>query len=748
MSKTWGILMLSVLSAPSLAETELTHNFCGTSMQTRAWQPLAGLELGTVDISADDVELLGTQSAEFTGNVDINTVNMSLSAQSALIDKQRGLLNATGPITYRDYVSHVQSSGLNADLNNSAFSLLGAQYSLTQQQGKGGAEKLTIDKSGLMLMNASFTACPGNTPMWAIEADEINLSREEGWGETYNAVLRILDTPVLYLPYFTFPLDERRKSGLLTPSFSSSDRYGLETITPYYWNIAPNYDATITPRYMSRKGLQLQTEFRYLTPEHQGLVAVEYLNQDDSEPELNERFLFHWQQKSYIGEDWRASIDITNVSDDNYLTDLNSAYASKTDTQLYRTGSLTHMGEMWRTDIKVQNFEVLGDHLESYTALPQISFTQTTPWKIDYFDFSVSGELSHFTNSSAVIDQATRVHIEPKARFDYKEYAWSFLSEVSLLQTNYKQDGDLQGTQYSDNVSRTLPKVRLYSQLNFERDTSIFIDDGIQTLEPQIQYLYTPNKDQSEIGLYDTTKLQDDFFGLFRDARFSSVDRIAAANQFTLGATTRLFDKKNEEVFNFSAGQIFYLSDSAKPTEQGLNSDSNYNALFAAQTMLHWHRRWYLSGGIQYDTDGKQIIQSNLTLDYKGDDNQLVQLNHRYANDVSGNTIEQAGLFTSIPISDEWQFIASYHRDLDNNRSIEVLSGLQYESCCWAFQITGHRQIETDLNQSIGQPQATFDSSIRLNFVLKGLGSKSRYDAQKLLQQGIFGYRRPYFLND
>ena len=357
MSKTWGILMLSVLSAPSLAETELTHNFCGTSMQTRAWQPLAGLELGTVDISADDVELLGTQSAEFTGNVDINTVNMSLSAQSALIDKQRGLLNATGPITYRDYVSHVQSSGLNADLNNSAFSLLGAQYSLTQQQGKGGAEKLTIDKSGLMLMNASFTACPGNTPVWAIEADEINLSREEGWGETYNAVLRILDTPVLYLPYFTFPLDERRKSGLLTPSFSSSDRYGLETITPYYWNIAPNYDATITPRYMSRKGLQLQTEFRYLTPEHQGLVAVEYLNKDDSEPELDERFLFHWQQKSYIGEDWRASIDITNVSDDNYLTDLNSTYASKTDTQLYRTGSLTHMGEMWRTDIKIQNFD-------------------------------------------------------------------------------------------------------------------------------------------------------------------------------------------------------------------------------------------------------------------------------------------------------------------------------------------------------------------------------------------------------
>ena len=202
MSKTWGILMLSVVSAPSLAETELAHNLCGISMQTRAWQPLEGLNLGEVDIRADDVELLGTQSAEFTGNVDINTLKMSLSAQTALIDKQRGLLNATGPITYQDYVSKVNSTGLNADLNNSEVSLLGADYSLTEQQGKGGAEKLTVNQSGLLLMNASFTTCPSDTPAWEIEADEINLSREEGWGETYNAVLRILDTPVLYLPYF------------------------------------------------------------------------------------------------------------------------------------------------------------------------------------------------------------------------------------------------------------------------------------------------------------------------------------------------------------------------------------------------------------------------------------------------------------------------------------------------------------------------------------------------------------------
>ncbi|KTF12419.1 LPS assembly protein LptD [Pseudoalteromonas sp. H105] len=747
MSKTWGIMMLSVLSAPSLAETELTHNFCGNSMQTSAWQPLIGLDLGMIDIRSDDIELLGTQSAEFTGNVDINTLNMSLSAQSALIDKQRGLLNATGPITYRDAISQVDSAGLNADLNNSEISLLGADYTLTEQQGHGGAEKLTVNESGLNLLNASFTTCPDETPLWAIQAEEILLSSESGWGETHDMVLRIMDTPVLYLPYFTFPIDDRRKSGLLTPNISSSDRYGVETITPYYWNIAPNVDATITPRYMSKKGVQLTSEFRYLTENSNGLLGLEFLQKDDSEPALKERFLFHWQQQSYFGDKWRANIDITNVSDDNYLTDLGSDYATRTDTQLYRTGSLSYLGERWRTDIKVQNFEVLGNHTESYAAWPQISFSQTEPYTLSDVEFTLDGELSHFTNSNAIIDKATRLHLEPKASYGYQEYAWSFLSEFSVLHTNYKQEGDLANSDYADSVSRTLPKVRLYSQLNFERDTTL-VTNGIQTLEPQLQYLYTPDKDQSDIGLYDTTKLQDDFFGLFRDKRFSSVDRIASANQFTLGATTRLFSDKNEELFNFSAGQIFYLNDSAKPTAQGIDPNTNYNALFAAQTMIHWHRRWYLSGGIQYDADGKQIIQSNVTLDYKGDNNQLVQLNHRYANDVSGNTIEQVGLFTSFPISEQWQFVNSYHRDLETGRSIEIFSGLQYESCCWAFQLTARRQIETDLNQSIGQEQATFDSSIGFNIVLKGLGSKSRYDAQKLLQQGIFGYRRPYFLNN
>ncbi|CAH9064304.1 LPS-assembly protein LptD [Pseudoalteromonas holothuriae] len=748
MSKAWGVIATVIFSTNAIAESEFTPKLCGQHLQPLAWQPLSSLPNNAIDIQADDVEMQGKDSAEFSGNVVINTHKMSLFASSALIDKKQGLLNATGPLRYQDLFSDVNANALYADLDNTEISLLGADYQLTQQLGHGGAEKLSASQSKISLINSSFTTCPAQQPFWELEADSITLSKYEGWGETRNAVLKILNTPVLYIPYFTFPIDDRRKSGLLMPKIAPSSRYGLEIVLPYYWNIAPNFDATLSPRYMSNQGVQLNSEFRYLTEQHTGQLGIEFLEKDDSEPQLDERYLVHWNQQSYLSDNWRLRFDITNVSDDNYLTDLTSEYANETGTQLDRTAVLSYLGEHWLTDIKLQNFEVLGDHTESYAALPQITWRNREAYNALGLDFNLQGEFSYFSNSELLIEEASRFHIEPKASFSINNTAWSLLSEVSLLHTRYEQKGDLQNTVYNFDVSRTMPKVRIHGQLNFERDTQLFLLNGTQTLEPQVQYLYTPERNQENIGLFDTTKMQDDFYGLFREQRFSGVDRIAQANQITLGATTRIFDDRNQERFNFSAGQIIYLEDGVKPSAQSFDNQTNYNALFAAQTMIHWHRRWYFSAGIQYDADAKELIESHTTLDYKGDNNKLVQLNHRYASDVSGYEIDQVGLFSSLPINDNWQMIASYHRDLTTGRSVEVFAGVRYESCCWAIQLTGKRQIETDLNRTIHQDDAQFDSSIGISFVLKGLGGKSNYDIEQVLQQGLFSYRRPYFLNN
>ncbi|KID54678.1 LPS biosynthesis protein [Pseudoalteromonas luteoviolacea] len=751
MSKNWGILVLPLISTQVIANSNTVSGLCKDYLQPKGWQPIPGILPDTIDIQANKVELQGTDSAEFSGDVAVNTSTMTVTAESALIDKRKGLLNASGPLLFQDNYTKVNSSGMYADLSQSEFSLLGAQYELTEQLGRGKAEKLRATSTQVDLFNSSFTTCPSSTPFWAIEASTISLDKEKGWGETYNTVLKILDTPVIYVPYFTFPIDDKRKSGLLTPTLSSSNRYGAEIVTPYYLNLAENYDALLTPRYMSNKGLQLQGEFRYLTEQHAGLIATEFLNDDKSEPNLDERYLVHWQQKSYFNDNWRANIDVTNVSDDNYLTDLGSNYANQTDTQLSRKAQLSYLGDDWLVDLQLQNFEVLGNHAESYAAFPEITVKNRTAEKYFGVDWQFTGQLSHFKNDDAKITDATRIHLEPSVTYNINDYAWSFDSKLSLLHTHYEQNGSFNETEFAESISRTLPQVRLYGQLNLERNTDLFLTDGIQTLEPQIQYLYAPEKDQSRIGTYDTVKMQDDFFGLFRERRFSGVDYISEANQFTLGATTRLLDNKNTERFSLSVGQIIYLSNSAKPTENTLDNrfgEKNYNALFAAETKIHWHPRWYFSGGIQYDADEKDLIRSHMTIDYRGNNKKLVQLNHHYVNDVSGNEIDQVGIFTSLPIDDNWQVVASYHRDLTSKRSVEVFAGVQYESCCWAVQITGNRTIETDLNQSTNFQDPVFDSSINFNFVLKGLGSKSRYDASQLLKQGIFGYRRPYFLNN
>ncbi|MDE3273156.1 LPS assembly protein LptD [Pseudoalteromonas sp. G4] len=740
MKRPFGILATLIFMSPIASASDM-FSLCETDPNL-SWQSTSDLALGQLAINADTVELAGRNKALFSGNVVMDSTQMSLTASSAELDKLNGMLNAIGPIIYQDTNSYISSKHFFANFNSSELSLGDAKYQFTQQAGRGEAKLLEVTNQALLLEDASFTTCPSETPVWALDAKKIKLSQEEGWGETYGAVLKIYDTPVFYLPYFTFPISDKRKSGFIEPTFTSSNRYGLEIETPFYWNIAPNMDATITPRYMANKGFQLQTEFRYLTEEHQGMAAIEYLNSDDSAPELNSRYLLHFSQYSKIDDNWRGQIDITNISDDNYINDMGSSYANRTDTQLNHLIQLTHLGENWHTDFKLQGFEVLGDHLESYRALPQISFNQINAFDFYGFDFTFNGEFAHFQNEEAIVEEATRLHLEPKLSYGVSDYAWSFLSEVSVLQTNYHQQGDLIGSQFEENVNRTLPKLRLYGQINFERDTHWLVDKGLQTLEPKAQYLYIPEKDQSNIGLYDTVKLQDDFYGLFREQRFSGVDRITTANQFTLGATTRIFNQQNNEVFNFSIGQIFYVSDKAKPSE--IDDNASYNSLFASEAMLHWHKNWYLSAGLQYDTDGSELVNSHLTLDYKGDNNELIQLNHRYANNVSGNTIEQIGLFASYPIGEQWQLVSSYQRDLESDRSVEFLTGVQYQSCCWAIQLSGSRQIETDLNKPVGQfenESAKFDSSIQIKFIM-GL------DAQKLLNQSIFSYRRPYFLTN
>ncbi len=712
-------------------------------------------------IFSGKVSLNDNQSAVFSDGVELTHRDTLLSAPSATFSKTEQKMFADGGISYYSPQLKVSSSSFSARLDDNNATMADADYRFISQAGRGYAREMRASSEQVSLKEASFTTCPDGDNGWALEAEDIQLNADDGWGEAWNSVVKIKGVPVLYLPYMTFPVSNQRKSGLLFPKFGSSQKLGIDLQLPYYLNLAENYDATITPRYMSERGTQLKTEFRYLSEQDSGKLQLELLPDDQDKPaDFGSRYLSHLEHRSDFAGNWRAQVDFTDVSDDAYLSELGSDFNNQSDTQLNRHASLSYFGSDLYSNIRLQGFEILGNYADnySYAALPQWDLNSARPVKLPAgFEFSWHSQYSHFANENAPIEQADRLHLEPTLRLPYITPAYELQLETGLMSTYYQQKRrtDLTTTPaelspIAEDTARHLPKVQLNGKLNFERDASWFGQSSLQTLEPQIQYLYIPYRDQSQIWQYDTARLQDDYFGLFRQNRFSGLDRINDANQLTLGATTRIYDEFDTERFRFSLGQIVFLADPETNQLDNSQTVAATESIFAAESVLHFQQRWFLNSGVQYDSKTKRVIKSNVSLDYRSDDKNLLQLNHRYSRYVSGNEIEQLGALGTVPLNNQWQLVGTYYRDLHNSRMIEANLGLQYESCCWAVRLTARRQIETNLDLPINNINSPFklDSGIALQFVLKGFGDSAGFNVSDMLSTGVFGYRRPYLLNN
>ena len=705
-----------------------------------------------VRIISDSADLRGNQMAVFKGDVRIIHRDTLLSAPNARFSRSEQRLFADGGIEYFDSSLKVSASSFIADTNDNTAAISDAHYQFIAQAGRGYAERLQASPAQVRLDQALFTTCPRQDDSWALHASDIKINEGEGWGSASNAIFRIKDIPVLYLPYLTFPVNDQRKTGLLLPKIGSSQLLGLDFELPYYVNLAENYDLTLTPRYMSKRGTQLKSEFRYLTPAHQGILQLEYLGSDNEKPEnFGSRYLSHLSHRSDFTSNWRGHIDFTDVSDDAYLTELGSDYTNQSDTQLYREATLAYYGENIDSTIRLQGFEILGNFAEAYKALPEIELSSAKPMPVfSPLEFIWQASYAHFKNDNAVINSANRLHLQPTLRLPFVTPALEFTAEASMLYTYYQQQSDLAEANIDTSVQRALPKIRLYSRLNLEREYDWFGEAALQTFEPQIQYLYIPYRQQNNIGLYDTTRLQDDYHGLFRQNRFSSIDRINEANQLTVGWITRFYDNIDNELFRFSLGQIFFLEDPVETADNLTDNQTATDSVLASEMIWHWYSKWVFSAAAQYDTDGQQIVKSNASLDYRGGENTLLQLNHRYSRAVSGLEIQQLGVLGTVPLVKNWQLVASYYRDVTNHRMIDANFGLQYESCCWAVRLVARRYIVANLDTSIDNALqfGELDSGLSLQFVLKGFGDKAGFGVSDMLSNGIFGYRRPYLLTN
>lgn len=695
-----------------------------------------------IKVQANRAEIRQNKLAIFDGEVTIDSNSARIHADNATIDKAKTQLDATGQVSYQDQQMIVQSTGVKLNTESGQLLMTDTDYQLTQFGGRGAAQQIKIDKTkGVELTEVSYTTCPVGDEDWKINASRISIEEGELWGEAVNTVFYIKDIPVFYLPYFAFPVSEQRQSGFLSPEIKTSSATGVSIEQPIYWNIAENYDATFSPRAMSKRGVQLKTEFRYLSEANAGQFNLEFLPEDKEDINRAERYFYRYLHSGELAENWQLNIDYNGLSDDNYIVDFGSDFYNRADTHLYQTLGLNYFSKNMDFSMTFRDFEVIGDHASNYRAMPEIKFNYLSD-PIAALEFRLASELAFFDNHMKELPKATRFHFAPSVALPLRSQWGEFLAEATWLNTFYKQD-NIEDTELAEETTRSIAQGRLFGALHFDRQISWFGGNATQTLEPKAQYLYTSYEDQNNIGLYDTTRLLNDFNGLFRGQEFTGLDRISDNNQVTIGLTTRVIDENSREQFKLSLGQIFYLEDN-KVLAASKNEDRS-----ALASELDWQigRKWFAHTELQLSTKTDKVERSSISLEYQVSEDKIFQINHRFVRNLSGEQIDQLGFTASWPISQNWHWVGRWYKDLESRRTIESYMGVQYESCCWSLSLVTQRHLSNRFDVNGMQNTQEFESSINLKFSFKFSGEEGRTGRRNMLEDGLFGYRQAYLIN-
>ncbi|RWR00560.1 LPS biosynthesis protein [[Pantoea] beijingensis] len=727
-----------------------------------------------VTINADNAKGNYPDNAVFTGNVDVQQGNSRLRSDEVQLHQKMlpgkteptRTVDALGNVHYDDNQVILKGPKAWSNLNTKDTNVWNGDYQMVGRQGRGVADQMKLRGQNryTILENGTFTSClPGNNS-WSVVGSEVIQDREEQVAEIWNARFKIGSVPVFYSPYLQLPIGDKRRSGFLLPNAKYGSNNGFEFMLPYYWNIAPNFDATLTPHYMSKRGVQWQNEFRYLTVAGTGLVEFDYMpsdkqyDKDHPEDKDSNRWFLFWRHSGVFDKNWRFNADYSKVSDPFYFNDLDSPYYSSTDGYLTQKFSIGYAEENWNATLSSKDFQVFNVR-NVYRAQPQLDLNYYQN-DIGPFDTHVFAQAVKFTNVDSRFPEATRLHLEPTVNLPMSNDWGSINTEAKLLATHYQQD-DVEffnsrnpENQLDESVNRVMPQFKVDGKMVFDRDMK-WAQGYTQTLEPRVQYLYLPFRDQSNIQSYDSTLLQSDYTGLFRDRTYSGLDRIASANQVASGLTTRIYDNDLVERFNVSAGQIYSFTPSRTGLNQTSDEDDTGSLVWAGDTYWKISDRWSTRGGIQYDTRLNNVSQGNAVLEYRRDADRMVQLSYRYdspeyvstalqRNDVATNPIfkdgiSQVGMTASWPIADAWSVVGAYYYGTKSRRPAEQLLGVQYSSCCYAIRVGYERKINGWENDD-----SKYDNQISFNIELRGLSSNYGLGTGQMLRQGILPYQRAF----
>ncbi len=696
-------------------------------------------------IEADRVEGIVEKRITAEGNVVIHQSDMKLTADQIDYEVSTDTARATGDVQLESGSDVASGTELQLKLDSEVGFLDQPQFLFSKQAGRrheahGSARRMEFEGAQKKrLFNAEYTTCKPGENEWFLRMGELALDHERSVGTGYNGVVEFKGVPIIYVPYMTFPLDNNRKSGFLPPLFGSSSQSGLDLALPYYFNLAPNRDWTLTPKIFTRRGLQLGSEFRYLEPHYLGQWDAEYLPSDRiaSRDRHFVRVVHAHNLDSLIAPGWTASINAQRVSDDAYFRELSTRITNTAQINLPRDVALNYSSEWGGLNLRHLSYQTLQDPLAPvitpYRLAPQISFI-VTPQHWQGFEFSGVGEFTDFRHPALVNGQ--RLLIYPSAAYKFNRPYGYLLPKLGYHITHYKLGENSVGY---ENKTRTLPIASLDSGVAFEKPLTFNRQSYTQTLEPRLFYLYVPYRDQSKLPVFSTAQTDFNFSQIFNENLFIGGDRISDAKQVTAALTTRFIENATGiERLRGAIAQRYYYSAPRVALAEGLpsNNDGASGKEGSRSDLLaglsgQISDAWNLDSLFQYSTSHRQFEKSNLALRYNPQGGKIVNFSYRFTRD----TLKQVDVSTQWPfgrIAPGWTLLARANHSLRHGRLLEGLLGVEYNQGCWELRMVAHR-FTTSTN--------VYSNSIQIQLELKGL-SKIGINPLETLRQNISGYRQ------
>lgn len=645
------------------------------------------------------------------------------------------------------------------------------------------------------LYGATYTTCPPINPAWYLQGSHIVLNKNTGKGYATHARLYIKDIPVVYIPYLNFSIDNQRKTGFLKPTIGTRNKWGPYSLFPFYLNLAPNYDMTITPGILTKRGLFITDNFRYLSPIGNGNLNFSFLPEDRefakfkkqqvrenknstnaiTQAELRRlldstdtRKAFYWRDNTQYNDHWSSTVDINYAGDDYYLNNFGNNLNEVSKNQLLQEADLYYKGEYWDFTGRLQAYQTLHPVDQpnvdnQYRRFPQFILNGDYPDQPFGFEYFLYSEASNFTflktpGSNLELPIGQRMHIQPGISWPVFRPNFFFTPRAQFALTQYHLRQN-QATATPTVIQRALPILDLSSGISLVRDARIFNHPYQQTLEPQFYYLYVPFHKQSNIPIFDTTVNTLTYDQLFNFNRFSGLDRIGDANQLSYGVTSRFIDSYSGiEKIRLGLGEIVYFAnrlvtlcnvDSPIPCNDNPNNHSNYQRLSPVSGIFNYNVNpfWGLATNAIWNPVSKQLDNSTVTLHYQKGLNKILNFSFTYARggeDVYGgiqtvqsiNNLKVTDISLVWPIYREVSAMARWSQTWNQKRLQNLLFGLQYDTCCWAVRAVGGRAfLNLDPNNN---NQPTYANEFYIQFALKGLGNVGS-SANNLLSN-ITGY--------